>query len=89
MDAEQQVRSTIANVLDIDESEVVPSANLRSDLDADSLELLDLLQELDKNFDQEVTDEEAQNLKTVGDVIALVKERTADATNANGSAASQ
>ena len=73
------VHSTILGVLMIDVSKLTPEANLIEELGADSLDLVQLAQELEERFGKEIDDDEMMKVKTVGDVIALV-ERVTEST---------
>jgi acyl carrier protein len=57
----------------IDESKIVENASLRNDLGLDSLDIVELIMELEDEFEIEIPDEEADNLKTVGDVIHFIE----------------
>ena len=73
----ERVRAIVVEELDIDENEVVPKANFRNDLNADSLDLVELIMNLEEAFsgaDQiNVSDEEAEKLQTVQDVLDFLK----------------
>ena len=75
MDVETKIRDLIVEMLEVEESDVVPTARFREDLDADSLDLMELIMELESEFDQEISDEEAQQITTVGAAYEFVKAR--------------
>ncbi len=74
-DAEARVISIIAELLGVDEAEVKPEASFRDDLEADSLDLVELIMAFEEEFGGEISDEEAQKITTVGEAITYVKER--------------
>ena len=59
-------------VLSVDESKVVPEASFGDDLDADSLDLVELVMALEEEFDVEVPESELDGVKTVGQAFDLV-----------------
>jgi acyl carrier protein len=74
-DAEKRVIAIIAELLGKDEAQIKPEHNFRNDLEADSLDLVELIMEFEKEFGGEISDEEAQKITTVGEAITYVKER--------------
>ncbi|MFW5901795.1 MAG: acyl carrier protein [Thermodesulfobacteriota bacterium] len=76
MKIEDKVKKVIAEKLDIDPSEVVPEASLIDDLGADSLAIVELIMSMEEEFDIEVSDEEAEGLKTVKNAIDYIIEKT-------------
>jgi acyl carrier protein len=76
MKIEDKVKKVIAEKLDIDPSEVVPEASLIDDLGADSLAIVELIMSMEEEFDIEVSDEDAENLKTVKNAIDYIVEKT-------------
>jgi acyl carrier protein len=50
-------------------------SNLIDDLDIDSLELVDLTMEFENEFDVEIEDDQVEKIKTVGDIVNLIKEK--------------
>ena len=76
MKIEDKVKKVIAEKLDIDPSEVVPEASLIDDLGADSLAIVELIMSMEEEFDIEVSDEDAENLKTVKNAIDYIIEKT-------------
>lgn len=73
-DTEQRVRAIIVELLGVDEDQVVPSASFREDLEADSLDLVELIMAFEEEFEGEISDEEAQKITTVGEAIAYITE---------------
>lgn len=74
-DAEARVKAIIADLLGVDETEVTRDASFRDDLEADSLDLVELIMAFEEEFGGEISDEEAQKITTVGEAIDYVKER--------------
>ena len=63
----------ITDKLGVEESQVVPEASFTNDLGADSLDTVELIMELEKEFDLSIPDEEAEKIVTVGDAIAFIE----------------
>ena len=62
-------------VLAVDASAVTPEANFADDLDADSLDLVELVMALEEEFDITVEEEELSDVATVGDAVTLVESK--------------
>ncbi|MFQ5397967.1 MAG: acyl carrier protein [Anaerolineae bacterium] len=71
---ESRIRSIVVDLLGVDESQVVPEARFREDLEADSLDLVELIMAFEEEFEGEISDEEAQKITTVGEAIAYINE---------------
>lgn len=69
----EKVKAIIVDKLGVDEAEVVDSANFTNDLGADSLDTVELIMELEKEFGISIPDEVAQSISTVGDAIEHVE----------------
>ena len=67
-----RVTSIITDKLGVEESQVTPEASFTNDLGADSLDTVELIMELEKEFDLSIPDEEAEKIVTVGDAIAFI-----------------
>ena len=76
MSVGDQVKDIIADKLDVARDKVKDEAVLQTDLGADSLDIVELLMHLEDNFDMKIPDEDAENLKTVGDAIAYIEANT-------------
>ena len=72
---EQRVKKIIVDQLGVKEDQVTPEAKFIEDLGADSLDTVELVMALEEEFGQEIPDEEAEKLQSVGDVIKFVEER--------------
>ncbi len=75
MDVEAKVKTIIAEQLMVDESEVTPGSNLVDDLGADSLDVVEIVMQVEEDLDLEISDEEAENVKTVQDIIDGIKRK--------------
>ena len=65
----ERVRSIIVDQLGVEEDEVTMEANFRDDLEADSLDLVELIMAFEEEFGGEINDEDAQKIITVGDAV--------------------
>ena len=64
-----RVKEIIVDHLDVDSDEIQMDSNFRDDLNADSLDLVELIMAFEEEFESEISDEEAQALQSVGDVV--------------------
>lgn len=71
-DTENRVKAIIVDLLGVDEEQVVPAARFREDLEADSLDLVELIMAFEEEFQGEISDEEAQKITSVGEAIAYI-----------------
>ncbi len=69
MDYLEKIKEITADKLGIDESKVTADASFIDDLGADSLDTVELIMKMEEEFDLEIPDEEAEKLRTVGDVV--------------------
>ncbi|MFB0979112.1 MAG: acyl carrier protein [Myxococcota bacterium] len=76
-DAVERLRQLVSDQLGVDVSKMKSEANIIDDLGADSLDVVELVMAIEETFDIEVSDEEAEVLRTVGDVEAFVVGRVA------------
>lgn len=75
-DIEDKVKDAICHVLGIERSELKADTSFEHDLDIDSVDAIDLVMEIEDEFDISVSDRDMQYLKTVGDVVRYVEEST-------------
>ncbi len=71
-----RLKKIIVEQLGVDEAEVKPDASFVDDLNADSLDLVELIMSLEEEFGMEISDEEAEKIKTVGDAMEYIEEKT-------------
>lgn len=71
-DVTQKVQDIIAESLGVDRNEVVPSADFVQDLNADSLDIVELVMAIEKEFMIDIPDEQAEVIKTVQDAIDYI-----------------
>ena len=71
----ERVTKVIVDRLGVDESEVKLEASFREDLGADSLDVVELVMELEDEFDMEISDEDAEKIATVGDAISYIESK--------------
>lgn len=69
----ERVKKIIVDRLGVEESKVTPEATFKDDLGADSLDVVELVMELEDEFDMEISDEDAEKIVTVGDVVEYIK----------------
>ena len=72
-DIEKKVTDILVDKLDVEPEEVKSEADFREDLGGDSLDLMVVIMEIEKDFRISVTDEEADQVKTVADIFDLVE----------------
>jgi len=70
-----RVKGIIVELLGVDASKVTPEARFREDLEADSLDLVELIMAFEEEFGGEISDEDAQTITTVGQAVTYVEER--------------
>ncbi len=70
-----EVKDIIVELLGVDESKIVPEARFREDLEADSLDLVELIMAFEDKFGGEISDEDAQKITTVGEAVRYIEER--------------
>jgi acyl carrier protein len=73
-DVLEKVRTHLVTELEVDGSKIDASTRFREDLDADSLDLYELVMELEDGYGISVSEEEASRIKTVGDAVDFVLE---------------
>jgi len=74
-DTFEEIKEVIVELLNSDESKVTLDARFREDLEADSLDLVELIMAFEDKFGGEISDEDAQKITTVGEAVKYVEER--------------
>ena len=75
MSLQQEVIDIIVEQLGVDATDVTPEKSFIEDLNADSLDLTELIMTFEERFGFEISEEDAEKLKTVGDVISYIEKR--------------
>jgi acyl carrier protein len=70
---EAKVREIICEQLGVSEGDVTPDASFIEDLGADSLDIVELVMALEEEYDMEISDEEAEKIRTVQDVVNYIE----------------
>lgn len=71
-DTEEKIRAIIVDLLGVDEDKVELDSRFREDLEADSLDLVELIMAFEEEFEGEISDEEAQKITTVGEAVDYI-----------------
>jgi len=74
-DTFEKIKNIIVELLGVDPDKVTMEANFRDDLEADSLDLVELIMAFEEEFGGEISDEEAKQITTVGEAVKYVQER--------------
>lgn len=69
----EKIKKVIVELIDIDENDITAETSFTDDLGADSLDLFQIITELEEEFDIEFTNEAAESIKTVGDAVDYIK----------------
>ncbi|MBI2606919.1 MAG: acyl carrier protein [Deltaproteobacteria bacterium] len=72
MNVEERVRNIICDQLAVEPEKVTLTASFIDDLGADSLDIVELVMTMEEEFDMDIPDEDAEKMKTVGDVIKYI-----------------
>ena len=70
----EEVKATLVELLGVEESKITLDAKFREDLEADSLDLVELIMAFEEKFGGEISDEDAQKITTVGELMAYIDE---------------
>jgi acyl carrier protein len=68
----EDVKAIIVELLGVDESKITPEARFKEELEADSLDLVELIMAFEEKFGGEISDEDAQKITTVGEVVNYI-----------------
>ena len=72
-----EVKAIIIDLLGVDAAKIKPEARFREDLEADSLDLVELIMKFEDTFGTEISDEDAQKITTVGEAVNFVESQKA------------
>jgi acyl carrier protein len=72
----ERVKEVLVEQLGVDESQITDEASFAEDLDADSLDLVELIMELEDQFGVKISDEDAQSILTVGQAVDFISARS-------------
>ena len=71
-DTYTDMKEIIVDILNVDEDKVTETARFREDLQADSLDLVELIMAFEDKFDAEISDEDVQKITTVGEAVSYI-----------------
>lgn len=77
MNTEERVRNIICDQLAVEPEKVTLTASFIDDLGADSLDIVELVMTMEEEFDLDIPDEDAEKMKTVGDVLKYISTKSA------------
>lgn len=70
----ERVQGIVAERLGVEEDQVTENAGFIEDLNADSLDLVEVIMAMEQEFDLEISDEDAEKIRTVGDAVSYINE---------------
>ncbi len=74
-DTYNELKTIIKDLLNVDEAKITMEARFREDLEADSLDLVELIMAFEEKFGNEISDEDAQKITTVGEAVTYISAR--------------
>ena len=77
MEVFERIRQILGDQLDLDEGKISMDSDIVEDLEADSLDVVDLVMTIEDEFGMEVPDDQIENFRTVGDVVRYIEEHEA------------
>ncbi len=75
MNTFEKIATLMADQLGVDKSSITLESEIIKDLGADSLDVVEMLLDLEKEYGVEITDEQAADIKTVGDIVKLIESK--------------
>ena len=78
MGLEEKVKNLVVTQLGVDASKVTSDSSFVDDLGADSLDTVELVMAFEEEFDLEIPDEDAQNIRTISDVVDYLKDKVSE-----------
>ena len=75
---QDRVTNIVVDLLGVEADKVVPEARFKEDLQADSLDLVELIMAFEEEFGGEITDEDAQKITTVGEAVSYLQEHVGE-----------
>ncbi len=73
----EKVKSILVEELDLDAEKVTLESNIKEDLGADSLDMVDLIMSIEDEFEIKVAESDAASIKTVGDIVSYIEQQQA------------
>ncbi len=77
-DTFNELKDIVKDLLGADESKITPEARFREELEADSLDLVELIMAFEDKFGTEISDEDAQKITTIGEAVAYIDAHRGD-----------
>ena len=68
-----KIKTLITDNFNVDQDKITENTNFKNDLDADSIDLVEFILQLEDEFGSEIPDDEAEKIKTVGDAVLYIK----------------
>ena len=73
-----KVKEIIVDQLDVDESSITPDTSLTKDLEADSLDAVEIIMSIEDEYEIEIPDEEAEKFSNIGGIVSFIEEKIAE-----------
>ena len=70
----EKVKKLISEQLDVEEDVIKETSSITDDLGADSLDVVDLVMSIEDEFDVEITEDQVENINTVGDIVKYIED---------------